>query len=418
VAGGEERVQIDLGALLAAVEAAPPVQVVDVMAAELARMLDATSVALLIANFTGDAVVRMTHATAADLTDDGHNERAEALPLPGSVYEQVLFSQQLDVRRGTVGWHVLVPVTERGDAIGVLELTVPHHPEPEVIEYLEGAAHALAYVVVTSRRHTDLFEWAQRDRAFTLPAEIQRRLLPQAYTLEADEFTIAGWLEPAHEAGGDTFDYSLDREYLYVTVTDAMGHGIEASLLATVAIGSLRNSRRALVTPAEQARLANEALIGSTRPDQFVTGVLMRIRLADGTLDIVDAGHPRPYLHRDGHTTMFDINVAMALGITPTDYAVHTIQLEPGDRVLVVTDGVLERKAVNVDIFGILGRNRERHPREVVREFAADVLRTTGGNLLDDATVLCLDWFGGAGRRNATGGASRDQATGDRQKSG
>lgn len=407
---------MDLRALLAAVEAAPPVRVVDVVVAELARMLDARRVSLLIANFTGDALVRMTHVTAPERIEDGHNERAESLPLPGSVYEQVLLSQEVDLHSADNGWDVLVPVSERGDAIGVLQLTLPHRPETDEIEYLKSAAQALAYVLVASRRHTDLFEWAQRDHSFTLAAEIQRRLLPQAYTLEADEFTVAGWLEPAHEAGGDTFDYSLDREYLYVTVTDAMGHGIEASLLATVAVGSLRNSRRSLATPAEQARLANDALIDASRPDQFVTGVMIRIRLADGRLDVVNAGHPLPYLHRDGAAEVVDIGIELALGIIASDYTVRTIQLEPGDRLLLLTDGLLERKAVNVDIAGILGRSRSRHPREIVREFAANVVQETKGNLLDDATVVCLDWYGPHAKRSTTGGRSRSRATGSRNK--
>ena len=408
---GDEDERLDLRALLAAVEAAPPVQVVDVVVAELARILDASRASLLIANFTGDALVRLTHATAPERVEEGHNERAESLPLPGSAYEQVLFSQEVDVQEADNRWDVLVPVTERGDAIGVLQLTLPHRPETDEIEYLESAAHALAYVLVASRRHTDLFEWAQRDHSFTLAAEIQRRLLPQAYTLEADEFTVAGWLEPAHDAGGDTFDYSLDREYLYVTVTDAMGHGIEASLLATVAVGSLRNSRRSLATPAEQARLANEALIDASRPDQFVTGLMTRIRLADGRLDVVNAGHPLPYLHRDGAAEVFDTGIDLALGIVACDYTVRTAQLEPGDRLLLLTDGLLERKAVNVDITGILDRSRNRHPREIVREFAANVLQETKGKLLDDATVVCLDWYGPHGQRSANGGGSRSRAT-------
>jgi len=189
---------------------------------------------------------------------------------------------------------VLVPVTERGDAIGILELSLPRQPDSETIDYLVAAAHVLAYVLIASRRHTDLFEWAQRDIPFSLAAEIQRRLLPSAYTAKGGSFTIAGWLEPARDAGGDSFDYSIDRVFLYASITDAMGHSTEAALLATFTVGTLRNTRRALASPAEQARAVNTGLLAHAREDQFVTGQLIRIRLADGTADLVSAGHPRP----------------------------------------------------------------------------------------------------------------------------
>ena len=90
---------------------------------------------------------------------------------------------------------------------------------------MASAAHALAYVVIANRRHTDLFESVQRNAPFSLAAEIQRRLLPSAFTCEAEQFTFAGWLEPASHVGGDTFDYSVDRDALHVSMTDAMGHG-------------------------------------------------------------------------------------------------------------------------------------------------------------------------------------------------
>ena len=70
-------------------------------------------------------------------------------------------------------------------------------------------AHLLAFVVIANRQHTDLFEWGQRSRPFSLSAEIQQRLLPQARTCEAAAFTLAGWLEPAASIGGDTFGLQL-----------------------------------------------------------------------------------------------------------------------------------------------------------------------------------------------------------------
>ena len=167
-------VRLDFRGLLAAVEAAPPVEAVDVLAAELARMLDATDVSLLVANLSGTAAVRMSHVTGSDddMTD-GRNERVESFALDGSVHHLVLTSQEHHVEpHEGGGWRVLVPISERGDAIGILELTVPRSPDPETLRYLSSAAHALAYTLIASRRHTDLFEWAQRDVPFSIPAEI------------------------------------------------------------------------------------------------------------------------------------------------------------------------------------------------------------------------------------------------------
>ena len=403
--------RLDLRILLEAVEAAPPAEVVDVLARELGTMLDATAVSLLITNFSGDAVVRMSHLSGAAALRDGRNERAESLPLGDSLYEEVLQRQRLDVRRVEDGWQVLVPVTERGDAMGILELCLPNAPEKEELEYLESAAHALAFVLVASRRHTDLFEWAQRDKPFSLAAEIQRRLLPSAYTIEGGPFTVAGWLEPAANVGGDTFDYSVDREYLYASLTDAMGHSTTAAMLATLTVGCLRNTRRSIASPAEQAQAANRVLLESSNEDQFVTGLILRIRLADGVAELVNAGHPSPFLLRGGHAAQLEFPVNPALGVVDFEHQTHRVHLEPGDRLLLVTDGFLERNAARVDIPTTLEECAERHPREIVREFSKNVLSATGGSLRDDATVLCIDWHGPGVVRDVTAGASRSRAT-------
>jgi serine phosphatase RsbU (regulator of sigma subunit) len=408
----DEKGGFDLRSLLAAAENAFPVDSIDVLGAELAHTVQARHVALLIANFSGSALMRLSHVDASGERQPGHNERVVAVPLPGTLHEQVLFTQSVSIVERGQDVLVLVPVTERGDAIGVLEVSLADRPGAELVGYLAAAAHALAYVLIASRRHTDLFEWAQRDVPFSVSAEIQRRLLPSAYTAEAGPLTVAGWLEPSHDAGGDTFDYSLDREQLYLSVTDAMGHSTTAALLATLVVGTLRNRRRALASPAELADSANEALGLQARTDQFVTGILMRVLLADGTCEVVNAGHPAPFLVRDGAVTPLEISVQPPLGVSTDAYRADRVALVPGDRLLVITDGYLERRAGRVDIEGILESTLDRHPRQIVQELARNVLDATGGNLRDDATALCLDWYGPAGTRSAVGGASRARATG------
>src|SRR3954453_17767186 len=282
--------RFDLRSLLERVEAAAPIDAVTVVADELAELIGATEVSLLIADFSGHALVRLGSAVRApDGSRTQGPESAETFPLEGTPHAGVLRTQRPDVTVTDGVVRMMVPVTDRGDAMGVLELVLPELPDEQAQADIRAAGHALAYVVIANRRHTDLFEWGQRTTPFSLAAEIQRRLLPAAFTCEAGQFTLAGWLEPAATVGGDTFDYALDRDALQVSITDAAGHEVEAALLATLLVGSLRNERRRGVDLGEQARNANDALAAHSAVGQFVTGQLLRVDLHTGNARIVNA---------------------------------------------------------------------------------------------------------------------------------
>ena len=114
----------------------------------------------------------------------GHRTR-ETLQLVDTVYERVLRTQQVDVEHDGEGARLILPVTGRGDAIGLLELILPHYPDAQIVADVAATAHVLAYIVVANRRQADLFEWGQRTTPFSLAAEIQRRLLPSSFTLRS-----------------------------------------------------------------------------------------------------------------------------------------------------------------------------------------------------------------------------------------
>ena len=404
---------IDVGALLEKVEAAAPIDAVEAVASALGEMVDARAVTLLISDFTGRAVVRLTSAGRVEGARSRGVEQAETLPLAGTHYDQVLRTQQADVQALDDGARVTVPVTDRGDAIGVVELVLPRYPSATEVAEVRTAAHALAYVVIAARRHTDVFEWGQRSTPFALAAEIQRRLLPASYTCEAGQFTLAGWLEPASSVGGDTFDYSIERDRLHLSITDAVGHQVAAALLATLLVGSLRNGRRGGMDLAEQAAYANDSLAQNAPSGQFVTGQLVRIDLHTSTASIVNAGHVLPLRLRNGQVEEVQLRIEPPFGVVPgKSFRTQPFSLEPGDRIIFLTDGMQERNAVNLDVARALADTADLHPREVVHALGAAVLKETGGDLRDDATMICLDWYGGPPRgRTTEQGADPDRAS-------
>ena len=287
---------------------------------------------------------------------------------------------------------------------------LPDEPDEHVLRTVRWSAHVLAFVVIANRRHTDLFEWAQRRTPPTLSAEIQRRLLPAAYTCEAAAFTLAGWLEPAGSVAGDTFDYSLGRDTLHLSITDAMGHGVASALTATLCVGSLRNSRRQGLDLVQAATRANDDIaehVGEVG-EAFATGLLARLDLGDGLLTAVNAGHVLPLLARDGQVEVIRLPADVPLGMLPgTRYRSTDVQLRPGDRLLLVTDGMLERNAADLDLRAQILDTRRAHPREAVRYLADAVVSVAGPVLPDDATLLILDWHGGhASPRNSHAGAN------------
>jgi serine phosphatase RsbU (regulator of sigma subunit) len=395
--------RLNLAALLFAAEAAPPVGAVEAVSDVLAAGLGAKDVRFLIADYSGDSLIRLAHSHQDPSTRRTGRETGDRVALKGTPHGRALKNQAVEIVASDDDTLVIAPVTSRGEAVGVLELRLRDAPDEATVADVAAAAHALAYIVIANRRYTDLYEWGQRSVPLSLAAEIQHRLLPGSYTCEAGQFTLAAWLEPAGEVGGDTFDFSLDRDSLSFSMTDAMGHTVNASLLATLLVGSIRNGRRRGATLAEQAVLANEGLIEHAGQSQFVTGQLARIDLTDGSAKIVNAGHPAPLRLRGGEVSDVDLDPEPPFGALPgTRFSEQALGLEAGDRLLFVTDGMLERDAAAVDLRAALIATADEHPREAVQSLIQAVVESSGGELADDATALCLDWHGGPPRDRHT----------------
>ncbi|MEX0658246.1 MAG: PP2C family protein-serine/threonine phosphatase [Egibacteraceae bacterium] len=309
----------------------------------------------------------------------------------------------IEVMRREVGdgLRLWVPMLNGTARVGVLELVLPCADT-----LTEGRARAfaglVATLVITKGLYGDVFTLTRRTEPMSLAAEMQWELLPPL-TFSDGRVTISGVLEPSHRVAGDTFDYALNDGCLHLLVIDAMGHGFEATLMATVVIGVYRHARRRGLTLPETYAAMDDAINRQFGLDQFVTGQLAELDTATGQLRWLNAGHPPPLLTRGQHVIGgLSCEPTLPIGFGGAVVEVVEYQLEPGDRLVFVTDGVLEARAPDGDFFGearlgdqLLRATMADEPApETVRRLTSAVMEHQDGPLRDDATVVLVEWSG------------------------
>ncbi|MFE9686889.1 PP2C family protein-serine/threonine phosphatase [Streptomyces sp. NPDC006285] len=174
----------------------------------------------------------------------------------------------------------------------------------------------------------------------------------------------------------------------------------------------MRRSRRAGHGIADQAIEADRAMREHGRPG-YVTDQLLRISLIDCRTEFVDAGHPWPLRMRDGQVRELTPKVDVPFGLpTPHTYQAQSLDPQQGDRLVMLTDDMLERNANSLNPAEPIVRTRALPPRESARTLIGAIVDVNEGRLQDDATVMCLDWHGvGAPRRDADTGADLADAS-------
>ena len=331
----------------------------------------------------------------------GETATGEPLDIDGTLPGQVFRTQQVECEPAGAGTRVWAPLIDGADRIGVLGTTVAEADDRTTERVLHMASLA-AGLLVSKSSYGDNLVLARRLRDMDLAAEMRWSMLPPL-TFTNDRVAVAGMLEPAYEIAGDAFDYAINGDLAHVAIIDAMGHGLEASRMANLAVGSYRHSRRRGLDLEATFSAMDEVVASQFGPERFVTGQLVRMNLGTGHLTWVNAGHPRPLMWRDGAPVddlHCETSLPLGLGYVPGEVA-H-VTLEPGDAVLFLTDGVIEARSPEGEFFG-----RERLaqlwrevaeggqlPAEVLRRLCHAVLDHQKGRLQDDATLLMVAWSG------------------------
>ncbi|MGW1283812.1 PP2C family protein-serine/threonine phosphatase [Streptomyces sp. NPDC002586] len=301
------------------------------------------------------------------------------------------------------GVRMYVPLLDGSGQVGVMALTLDTVDDDDR-RLLRRLASLVAYMLVTKHSYTDQFFFARRREPMSVAAEIQWSLLPPL-AMSVPRAAVAGILEPVYSVAGDSFDYALNEDILHLAIVDAMGHGLDAATMATVAVGAYRHARRADIGLSEIYAFMDRAIAEQFGPEHFVTAQMMRLNIATGQLQWVNAGHPAPLLIRN-HQVVQQLTgpTTLPVGFGGEEPQISEQTLQPGDRVLCFTDGLIEEHEAGEEQFGegqlIHWVNRIEHTekgvRAVVRALSHALKQQRGGRTSDDATLFLIEWRGGA----------------------
>jgi hypothetical protein len=306
-----------------------------------------------------------------------------------------------------------VPVLDGTERIGVLRIGLGEGviDDEDLRKWCWSLAGLMGHILMTKIAYSDRLRGLRTNRPLSVPSELLWQLLPPR-TFASERIVVTALLEPHDLVAGDAYDYTADSTTLDLAVFDGVGHDLQACLTTAVAMTAIRNTRRAGETDlAIQANRASQLIIEQPGPLRFVTAVLARLNTETGLLRYLLAGHPPPLLVRGGRVVKelaHPPRRPLGFASGPTgDQVIAEEQLEPGDRLLLYSDGVIEARDATGEFFGEhrLVDFTERaslaqlSAPETLRRLTAAVLAHQGGRLQDDATLLMVDWSANAHRR-------------------
>ncbi len=263
----------------------------------------------------------------------------------------------------------------------------------------EQSAFALGSAIV----HVEAAEKRRFERELTQASEIQRVLLPRSAP-ELSDYGIAADYKAARHVSGDYYDYvRVDEDRYGIAIGDVSGKGIAASLIMAMCRSNLRSRAPENLSPASVLHAVNHSIFPDIREDMFVSLLYLILERGSSEISLARAGHEPPLLYRKAGGVIELIETpGLAAGIdegsvfkrTVKD---HRIRMDPGDVLLLYTDGIVECESATGDEFGlerlreVLSAHHDRSPEELVGAIMAEVAGFAAGVAqADDITLIAI----------------------------
>ncbi|MEU6934448.1 PP2C family protein-serine/threonine phosphatase [Streptomyces sp. NPDC046374] len=392
-----------LADVLAAAHRATPREI-PALVQDAAVRLGLTEARVFVADLQQHQLVALPTPEQAELLVGGAQVELETIAVDTSLAGRAYGTETAQIAAGigpqsAVGW---LPLVDGVGRLGVVKVIAPVL-DGALLEHAVALASLTAMILATKQYYSDVLAQTIRSRPMALQAELLWAFVPPR-TIGTSAVTSSALLEPAYEVGGDAFDHSLAGTRLHLTLLDAMGHDLASGGCSAVALAACRSTRRAggdLVDIAEQI----DHTLARWIPDRLLTCIIADLDTTTGRLDWINCGHPAPLLVRDGRlvTRALDRLPHLPLGLGDPRLpppAVHTSRLQPGDRVLMFTDGVTEARSATGELFGeqrladtVMRAMADGLPApEALRRLIQRILHHQDHKLRDDATILLTEW--------------------------
>ncbi|OQX87980.1 hypothetical protein B6D60_02785 [candidate division KSB1 bacterium 4484_87] len=333
-------------------------------------------------------------------------QTGEAIIVPDVSSDSRFFSD-IDQNTGFQTRSILAaPLKVKDKVIGVAEVInrLDAHPfTKENLEIFETFCRQVALAIENARMHHYMLEQQRLRQQLESAHRIQQSFMPQSFPDSAQErFLIYGKNIPATAVGGDLFDFvKLDENRLAIVLGDVSGKGIPAALFMARLISDFRYYCNRAESPADLMEFLNQALLQRSQQGMFVSLVSMLLDMKTGKLIISNAGHLPPLWWRetDNRIERVENEAGIPLGILEdVDFDNQIVNLQPGDTILLYTDGVIESHNEKNQMYTLDRLVQEirppvPEPHDFIEQLINELKRFQGAvNQHDDITLLALRW--------------------------